>query len=462
MSYFLAQMIKYLIGIVGITVVVLIHELGHLIAARICSIEVEVFSFGFGPRLIGKQMGDFDLRLSLFPVGGYCRLKGSDDVRRSLRDEGHEHALLLEEGSIFAASPIKRIITYLAGPVASFLLAFLIYTILSIMPYEILSTEAIVTPVTDYPELFGLEATSPAFEAGIRSGDRVLALNGETIDDWEALETTLPASAAHLFLIERNGQSFHYWVEGEKQEDGTYRYGLAVLQETIVGNVRSLSAEKEAGLKKGDRIVASQGEAVHNHLDLLSTLHGELRLVAFTVLRDGEEVELSFYPRRGDDGKPIFDFSLLAATKHIKPTSKALTSGVDQTSKILHQTLESIQSLFTGTQKDLRSNVTGVTRSALMIGDIAALGFEQEAKQGLHALLYLLGVVSISLAVVNLLPLPAFDGIQIMIALLALITRRTIRMRTYYVLQVAGVLFIIVVFVALSGSDLRYLLSLRR
>jgi len=137
-SYFLAQMIKYLIGIVGITVVVLIHELGHLIAARICSIEVEVFSFGFGPRLIGKQMGDFDLRLSLFPVGGYCRLKGSDDVRRSLRDEGHEHALLLEEGSIFAASPIKRIITYLAGPVASFLLAFLIYTILSIMPYEIL------------------------------------------------------------------------------------------------------------------------------------------------------------------------------------------------------------------------------------------------------------------------------------------------------------------------------------
>jgi regulator of sigma E protease len=64
--------------------------------------------------------------------------------------------------------------------------------------------------------------------------------------------------------------------------------------------------------------------------------------------------------------------------------------------------------------------------------------------------------------VVNLLPLPAFDGIQIMIALLALITRRTIRMRTYYVLQVAGVLFIIVVFVALSGSDLRYLLSLRR
>ena len=63
---------------------------------------------------------------------------------------------------------------------------------------------------------------------------------------------------------------------------------------------------------------------------------------------------------------------------------------------------------------------------------------------------------------VNLLPLPAFDGIQIMIALLALITGRTIRMRTYYVLQVAGVLFIIVVFVALSGSDLRYLLSLRR
>lgn len=459
MSYFLAQMIKYLIGIVGITVVVLIHELGHLVAARICGIDVEVFSFGFGPRLIGKHIGDLDLRLSLFPVGGYCRLKGSDDVRQSLRNE---QSLFLEEGSIFAASPIRRIITYLAGPVASFLLALLIYTILSLMPYEVLSTEAIVTTVNDYPELFGPEATSPAYDAGIRSGDRVLALNGETIDDWEALETILPVSPEHLFMVERNGQSFHYWVEGEKQADGTYRYGLAVLQEAIVGNVRSLSAEKEAGLKKGDRIIASQGTVVHNHLDLLSTLRGELRPVSFMVLRDGEEVQLSFYPRRGDDGKPIFDFSLLAATKHVKPTSKALTSGVWQTSKILHQTLDSIRSLFTGTQKDLRSNVTGVTRSALLIGDIAALGFEQETKQGLHALLYLLGVVSISLAVVNLLPLPAFDGIQIMVAFLALITGHTIKMRTYYVLQVAGVLFIIVVFIALAGSDLRYLLSLRR
>ena len=180
MSYFLAQVIKYLIGIVGITVVVLIHELGHLVAARICGIDVEVFSFGFGPRLIGKHIGDLDLRLSLFPVGGYCRLKGSDDVRQSLRNE---QSLFLEEGSIFAASPIRRIITYLAGPVASFLLALLIYTILSLMPYEVLSTEAIVTTVNDYPELFGPEATSPAYDAGIRSGDRVLALNGETIDD---------------------------------------------------------------------------------------------------------------------------------------------------------------------------------------------------------------------------------------------------------------------------------------
>ncbi|NLZ77080.1 MAG: RIP metalloprotease RseP [Spirochaetales bacterium] len=459
MSFLLAQVVKYLIGIVGITAVVLIHELGHLVAARLCGIEVEVFSFGFGPRLIGKRIGDLDLRLSLIPVGGYCRLKGSDDVRRSLRDE---QSLFLEEGSIFAASPVRRIITYLAGPVASFLLSFLIYTILSIMPYEVLSTEAVVTTVNDHPGLFDPEATSPAFEAGIRSGDRVLALNGETIADWEALERILPASAEHLFLVERNGQSFHYWVEGEKQPDGTYRYGLAVLQEPVVGNVRSLSAEKEAGLKKGDRIVRSQGEPVHNHLDLLATLRGELDRVAFTVLRDGEKVELSFHPRRGDDGKPVFDFSLLAATKLVKPTGWALSSGVGRTSKVLHQTLDGIRSLFSGTQKDLRSNVTGVTRSALLIGDIASLGFEQEAKLGLHALLYLLGVVSISLAVVNLLPLPAFDGIQIMIALLALLTGRTVRMRTYYVLQVAGVLFIILVFIALSGSDLRHLLSLRR
>lgn len=462
MSYLLAQVIKYLIGLVGITAVVLVHELGHLLAAHLCHIDVEVFSFGFGPRLFGKRVGDLDLRISLIPVGGYCRLKGSDDLRRSLKEERKQEDLFLEEGSIFAASPLKRIITYLGGPLFSLLLAFLIYTLLSVMPYEVLSTEAIVTPVCRYPELFGQERTSAAYDAGIRFGDRVTALDGETVTDWEALEETLPLLPAHLFTVERNGQSFHYWVEGKPLADGTYRYGLAVLQEPIIGNVRSLSAEKEAGMKKGDRIIVSQGIRVANHLDLLATLRGELRLVTFTLLRDGEEVQVTFYPRRGEVGEPVFDFSLLATTKAVTPSMGALTHGVEQTSKVLHQTLQSMRSLIRPNQGPLRSNVTGVTRSALLIGDIAVLGFEQEAKQGVHALLYLLGVVSISLAVVNLLPLPAFDGIQIMIALLALLFGRSIKMRTYYILQIVGVLFVVTVFIALAGSDLRYLLALRR
>jgi len=458
-TYLLAQIVKYLIGLAGITIVVLIHEFGHYLAARLNNIDVEVFSFGFGPALLSKQLGDVEVRLSLFPVGGYCRLKGSDDLRRSLK-EGKDH--LIEDGSLFAATNLQRLITYLGGPLFSLLFAFLMYTILAFMPFEVLATDAIVTPVTAYPELFGSDVTSPAYEAGIRINDRIIALDGETIDTWERVEEILPLKESHLITVERHEQSFHYWVEGEANSDGTYRYGLSVIQEPIVGNVRSFSAEKEAGLHKGDRIIISQGTVVHNHLDLLATLNGELSLVTLTVLRDGEEKQITFYPRRGEHGEAIFDFSLLASTKRVKPTTLAFTHGAEQTSKILQQTLASLKALFLRSDGDLRSSVTGVTRSALLIGDITVLGFEQEAKSGLHAFLYLLGVVSISLTVINLLPLPAFDGIQIAIALLGIITRRSITMKTYYILQIAGILFVVVVFIALAGSDVRYLLALRR
>jgi len=106
--------------------------------------------------------------------------------------------------------------------------------------------------------------------------------------------------------------------------------------------------------------------------------------------------------------------------------------------------------------------VTGMARSALLIGDIASLGFEQNPFSGIHALLYLMGVVSISLAIINLFPLPAFDGGQVVMALFEWVTGRQIKPRVYLALQVTGLVMILLFFGFLSFSDLRYALAIRR
>ncbi|MEA4860467.1 MAG: site-2 protease family protein, partial [Sphaerochaeta sp.] len=129
MTNIAAILMKYLIGLVGITVVVVIHEIGHLLAARANGIEVEVFSFGLGPKLWGKRVKGTEFRLSLFPLGGYCRLKGSDDLSQALihRQRSFTHT---EEGSLFSVHPLKRAFTYLSGPIVNLLFSLLIFALL--------------------------------------------------------------------------------------------------------------------------------------------------------------------------------------------------------------------------------------------------------------------------------------------------------------------------------------------
>ncbi|MFA7113781.1 MAG: site-2 protease family protein, partial [Sphaerochaeta sp.] len=160
MSEFTSLLVKYLIGLMGITIVVVIHEIGHLAAAKIHGIEVEVFSFGLGPKLLGKLYKGTEYRISMFPMGGYCRLKGSDDLSQALIG-GQRTFTHTEEGSLFSVHPSKRVVTYLAGPLANLLFAILLYASLATLPMQVVSTPSIVATVDDYPTLFA-DASSPA------------------------------------------------------------------------------------------------------------------------------------------------------------------------------------------------------------------------------------------------------------------------------------------------------------
>ena len=103
-----------------------IHELGHFLAAKASSITVEVFAYGWGKPLRTWRRGETEFRINMFPIGGYCRLKGADDLGRALAN-GNNEFTHIEQGSLFAAPPLKRIFTYIAGPLANLIFAFIIF-----------------------------------------------------------------------------------------------------------------------------------------------------------------------------------------------------------------------------------------------------------------------------------------------------------------------------------------------
>ena len=122
------MVLNILIGLVGLGFVVFVHELGHLIAAKLLGIQVEAFSLGWGKKLVGIMWRGTEYRISVFPVGGYCKMKGEYSYSRAL-DRNEDH-IPREEGSLFAAAPWRRIVVHLAGPVMNLLLAIGIMSVI--------------------------------------------------------------------------------------------------------------------------------------------------------------------------------------------------------------------------------------------------------------------------------------------------------------------------------------------
>jgi len=156
------------IALVVFSFLIFFHELGHFLAARFVGVKVEVFSIGFGKRLLTKQIGETQWSFSAIPLGGYVRMKGQDDSDPSKKS--------YDEDSYNTKTPFQRILISLAGPFANFLLAFLLYLSISFM-----GVPKLLTVVKD------INTTHPAYLAGMRNGDVIKRINGTNTVYWEEI-----------------------------------------------------------------------------------------------------------------------------------------------------------------------------------------------------------------------------------------------------------------------------------
>ena len=141
MQSLIAYLYLLIPGLLGIGIVLFIHELGHFIAAKLLKVDVDVLSFGYGPKLFSFTGRNTEFRISAIPFGGYCRMKGSLDLTKALRDR-KETMSITEKGSYFSSRGFIRFIIYLSGPLTNFILTVALFAISAMIPVERLSDPA--------------------------------------------------------------------------------------------------------------------------------------------------------------------------------------------------------------------------------------------------------------------------------------------------------------------------------
>ena len=186
-----------LVSLIVLSFLIFFHELGHFLAARAMGVKVEVFSIGFGRRILAKRYGDTEYRLAMIPLGGYVRMKGQDDADPTKRS--------YDSDSYTVKTPLQKIFILFAGPFANFLLAYIFYVIVAWMGSAALGT-TVGEVVKD----------SPAAKAGLLEKDKILMVSGEPIRTWKELGANIQKATGTIDLaIEREGRTMILFMTPE-------------------------------------------------------------------------------------------------------------------------------------------------------------------------------------------------------------------------------------------------------
>ncbi len=416
---FLFWLLYLLIGLIGTGIVIFIHELGHYIAARMCRVNVEILSFGFGPTLFSHMGKNTEFRISAIPFGGYCRLGGAEDLSVALANNAKK-IKLAEEGSLFAINPFKKLFIYIAGPLTNLILAYLLFFFVALIPVERISNPPVVTPISEYKALFDVEIEQPE----LKKGDRVLNADGKEIKDYEELSQ---------YLSTRNGESVEAVVLRNDEEttitlvptliNGNYSYGITNLIESVIGR------SEDERINTGDRIVECNGVKIENNLDLLSIDAEEYKLILLDENGERKEVTLS---------SSSFPFAFASNTRVSRETASPLSYSYEKTATFLERTTKAIMKLMMLQFSEALKEISGPFSSASNMGRISLLAFKTSSSSGVRTSLFLLAIVSISICIGNLIPIPNFDGGQMLISFAEIIYRRPLRPRAYLILHAIG------------------------
>ncbi len=411
--------------IVLIAVMVVVHEFGHFAVAKLCRVRVEAFSLGFGPRLFGYKYGDTDYKVSLLPLGGYVKMAGENFAELSDAAAGTATQAPEDDPGALTSHPRwQQMLIGLAGPVANFLLAFVLMLFYFNFIDEVPSIHPIVVEwVTE---------GSAAAQAGIEPGDIIRSFASADNPSWAKIEDSIAHGAGQSLplTVERGGKRIPLDLrltsdgKGKRLDFTTAGLFIQLVQSPIkVDSVVSGAPAEQAGLRDGDLILAVDGHAFHTLDPMAAYLQsGHGKPVTLSLSRDGKSIPPMVIRPEMQDSAWRLGFTYQLPTDiptHDEPmpllqaAAESRDFCVDNSSMIFGV----LGGLFE--HKVSISQLSGPVGIARMAGD-AAESKGWSYKFGLAAM------ISLNLGILNLLPFPILDGGMILFLLIESVIRRSI------------------------------------
>ena len=432
-----------------IGVMILIHELGHFWAARFFDVRVETFSFGFGPRLFGFRRGETDYRVSaVFFLGGFVKMAGELPGDESANDPRG-----------FQAKPRwQRLIIVLGGPLMNVVLAVALLTGLYMVKYQK------VVDADNGAVIGSVAPNTPAAKAGIQEGDRIVKLERKRNPTWDdiILKEVESASRPMHLTIQRNGphgpngKDFDTTVTPVLDErSGAGTAGWFEKGEVQLGPVTAGMPAQKVGLQQGDLIQSAGGHPIHATVRFHEVIRGSGgKPVSIEFQRNGKPMQVTVQPVwSGADGPARW---VIGA--YVEPKLNIVTSRLSLPNALRQSVGENVRSaglIFQVLEGVIERRIS----AKLLSGPVGIAQMSgQAAKAGPSAFIAFMAMVSLNLAVINLMPLPILDGGSVVMLVIEMVMRRDLSMSVKEAVFKVGFVFIMMLVAFVLYNDITKIL----
>ncbi|HEX5759560.1 MAG TPA: RIP metalloprotease RseP [Thermoanaerobaculia bacterium] len=412
-------------------VIIFVHEAGHLLVAKAFGVRVLTFSLGFGKRLFGVRRGETDYRVSLIPLGGYVKLGGEipDEASGDPRE--------------FLSKPRwQRVLVYLAGPAMNVLLAIFLFAGLFMVGIE-------VPHLPDVPPVVGVvQEGSSGARAGLQRGDRILAVNGNRAESWLDVASELAYSPDRpvRLRVERGQRTFTAVVtpKGDPREGiGADFAGLYPIVRPEITAIDPGSPAEKARLQVGDELLGVDGVPVANSEQFVAYIQKSPgRRLLLEVSREGRRLVVPVVPRA--DGKIGKLGVYLGYFQRYGPL-RAFGESIEYNLQLTRETFRVLGKIVRR-ELSAKGALSGPIEIAARTGEAARRGFRE--------LIHLMGFISLSIAILNLMPIPILDGGQIAVLLVESAMRRDLSLRIKEAIAQVGFVLILILMVTVLYFDI--------